>query len=252
MSEKVVVTLQDVSFGYDTDVPVISHANLQIRDREFVTMIGPNGGGKSTLLKMMLGLLQPDSGRIELFGVPPVEARTRIGYMPQYTDYDRQFPVDVLDVVLMGRLRPGLGWVRREDREACRVALEELGVADLIRRDYFSLSGGQQQRVLIARAICGEPKVLLLDEPTANIDPAAQDQFYGIVDQLRGRMAVIMVSHDLGVVSNRVDRVVCVNREVRVHPVSELTGARIEALYGSKMNLVRHDHCCPARRVDHA
>ena len=248
---KTVIEFTDVSFAYPDARPVLEHVSFSLQDGDLAGVIGPNGGGKTTLLYLMLGLLTPSTGRVSVLGCPAVEARSRVGYMPQYTEYDAQFPVDVMDVVAMGRLRPGIGWLRRRDREACLEALRDLQVEDLARKPFHALSGGQRQRVLIARALCSEPEILLLDEPTANVDPLAQDQFYEALDMLNRRMTIIVVSHDLGLVSTRIDRVICVNRAVHIHPVSALNGEVIDALYGSKMNLVRHDHCCSDRGHSH-
>jgi len=158
-----------------------------------------------------------------------------------------------MDAVLMGRLdRHACGRYDRSDREAALGVLSEMGVADLARRPFFSLSGGQRQRALIARALVSQPELLLLDEPTAYVDPAFADQFYAIVERLRSKMTVVIVSHDLGVVSERVDQVVCVNRTVRIHPVSAMTGEVINAVYGSRLNLVRHDHNCNHGVAPHA
>ncbi|MDD4736489.1 MAG: ABC transporter ATP-binding protein [Kiritimatiellae bacterium] len=246
-----VIEFEHVFFAYPGTCAVLEDVTFSIREKDLAAMIGPNGGGKTTLLYLMLGLLHPTSGCVRVLGGDPSEVRPRIGYMPQYTEYDPQFPVDVMDVVAMGRLRRGWGWFTRKDREACRAALGELGIESLAKKPFSMLSGGQRQRVLIARALCGEPELLLLDEPTANVDPRAQDQFYEVLDLLKNRMAIVVVSHDLGLVSNRIERVICVNRVVHLHPVSELGGAVIDELYGSKMNLVRHDHCCSERERHH-
>jgi zinc transport system ATP-binding protein len=200
----------------------------------------------------MLGLLQPLEGAIQVLGRDPQSASRLVGYMPQHMEYDEQFPVNALDVVLMGRLgRHRVGWYTAADREAAIRALDEMGVADLARRHFAALSGGQRQRVLIARAIVGDPELLLLDEPTAYVDPGFQDQFYSIVDALKSRMCVVIVSHDLGFVSERIETVVCVNRLVHVHPTAEITGAVIQDLYGSRLSMVRHDLCCSDRGHTH-
>lgn len=246
-----VIEFDHVSFAYPNARPVLEDVSFTIQEKDLAGVIGPNGGGKTTLLYLMLGVLNPSSGRVRMLGAEPVAVRPRIGYMPQYTEYDTQFPVDVMDVVAMGRLRKGIGWLSRKDRAACRNALCDLHVENLAQKPFHALSGGQRQRVLIARALCGEPDILLLDEPTANVDPLAQDQLYEVLDTLNKRMAIVVVSHDLGLVSSRIGRVVCVNRTVHIHPVSELGGEVIDALYGSKMNLVRHDHCCSERGHRH-
>jgi len=238
------VSLRQVTFAYD-GLPVIENANLAIQAGEFVSIIGPNGGGKTTLLKLMLGLLQPASGAVSVFGEPPYRSRNRIGYSPQFPHYDSQFPITVLEVAIMARLeRHWGGRYAREDKQAALDALEELGVADLAPRPFDALSGGQRQRVLVARAIASNPAILLLDEPTANVDMAAGNKLLEILQQLNERMTIVIVSHDLGFVSQAVQSVVCVNRQVVIHPTSDLTGEKIIDLYGADLRMVRHDHRC--------
>jgi zinc transport system ATP-binding protein len=252
MSTDAAISFTDVSFAYREGHPVLSDATFSIRRRQTACVIGPNGGGKTTLLYLMLGLLQPSAGAITVLGVAPELALRKVGYMPQHMEYDEQFPVNAMDVVLMGRLgQHRVGWYGKGDREAAMRALDEMGMADLARRHFSELSGGQRQRILIARAIVGDPELLLLDEPTAYVDPGFQDQFYSIVDMLKGRMGVVIVSHDLGFVSERIESVVCVNRRVNIHPTAEITGGVIQDLYGSKLSMVRHDLCCSDRGHDH-
>jgi zinc transport system ATP-binding protein len=234
-----------MAFGYE-DRPILRQVNIQIPEGDFVCVVGPNGSGKTTLLKLALGLLQPTSGRIEVFGQSPQRARHRIGYVPQHPQLDPLFPVNALDVVLMGRLgrAPLLGRWQRRDRDRARGALAEVGLADRADHHFASLSGGQKQRVLIARALACDPDLLLLDEPTAGLDAHVEEGFYRLLEELNHRLTIVLVSHDLGFVSGFVKSVVCVGREVLVHPTSEITGEIIADLYGSEMRLVRHDHRC--------
>ena len=181
-----------------------------------------------------------------VFGTTPARASRRIGYVPQHPRLDPLFPVTALDVALMGRLgtTPTLGPWRGKDRQAALDALAEVGLADQAQRHFADLSGGQKQRVLIARALAGEPDLLLLDEPTAGLDAHVEEGFYRLLQELNKRLTIIMVSHDLGFVSGYVKSVVCVGREVLVHPTSAINGQIIADLYGSDMRLVRHDHRC--------
>ncbi|MBF0197136.1 MAG: ATP-binding cassette domain-containing protein, partial [Planctomycetes bacterium] len=191
-------------------------------------------------------------GRISVLGGKPAKARKRIGYMPQFLNYDRAFPVNVMDVVLMGRLGTSFwGFYSREDRKTAMEALERMQVAELSQRSFSDLSGGQRQRVLIARALACEPEMLLLDEPTANVDPAVESQFYEILKDLKQQISVLTVSHDLGFVSKVVDQVVCVNQSVLVHPVSAISGELIHDIYGGDMNMIRHDHSCNSEQGHH-
>jgi zinc transport system ATP-binding protein len=242
-----VIQVQNVSFSYD-GATVLEDATFSIEDRDFVCLVGPNGGGKTTLLKIMLGLLAPTSGRVTIFGDRPELARGRIGYMPQHTQVDPRFPVTAADVVLMGRLGRAetLGPYRRLQRHAAWRALEAVGLADMRNRPFGSLSGGQRQRVLIARALATEPELLLLDEPTANLDAHVEQELYELMRGLNASLTIVMVSHDLGFVSEFVQRVVCVKRKVIVHPTSEITGEVIKQIYGGSVRMVRHDHGCDA------
>jgi zinc transport system ATP-binding protein len=254
MSDKPVIEVRDVSFSYQA-APVLEDVNLTIYDRESVCMVGPNGGGKTTLLRLLLGQLQPAKGEILIFGQPPQQARLRLGYMPQRSQYDPLFPVTVLDVVLMGRLgQPGLrgwlGWYGPADRRAAREALEQVHMAEAASRPFAALSGGQRQRVLIARALCCQPDLLLLDEPTANVDSLVEARLFDELRELGRRMAIVLVSHDLGFVTSLVQRVICVNRQVVAHPTSQLTADSIRAMYGADVKLVRHgDVLCHREHV---
>jgi len=241
VSDVPVVSLDGVSFSYD-GVTVLEEADLRLNERELVCVVGPNGGGKSTLLKIILGLLRPSSGRVRVFGVPPAQARSRIGYMPQYAHHDPQFPVTVMDVVLMGRLERNWGGpYSAEDKIAAKAALAELGLMAMRGRLFNALSGGQRQRVLIARALASNPDLLIMDEPTANVDVLIEARFYDILKELNHRMTILMATHDLGFVSDIVTNVVCVNRRVAVHPTSELTGDMIRDIYGGEVRAVHHD-----------
>jgi zinc transport system ATP-binding protein len=231
-------------------VPALEEVNLSIAPREAVCIVGPNGGGKTTLVKLILGLLSPERGEVRLFGQPPRRARLRAGYMPQYAQHDPKFPVSVMDIVLMGRLgQRGLGgmigWHGRADRRATMDALEQVGLADFWRRPFAALSGGQRQRVLIARALCCQPELLVLDEPTSNVDSMVEARLLDLLRELNRRMTLLMVSHDLGFVSGLVESVVCVNRRVVAHPTSQLSGAMIRDLYGGEVRMVRHDEFSP-------
>lgn len=228
------------------NVTVLDNVNFDVEPREIVSLLGPNGGGKTTILKLILGLIRPTRGKVIVFGSHPESARRRVGYMPQHMRYDPRFPVSVGDVVLMGRVdRHRFGSYRASDRAAASRALSEAGAAELSKRPFSELSGGQRQRVLIARALVSEPDLLLLDEPTANVDLLAESKFLEILRRLNERMTVVIVSHDLGFVSDVVDKVICVHGQVVVHPTSAVTGEVIRDVYGGDIRMVRHDHSCP-------
>lgn len=248
LTAKPVITLTEVSFTYDGP-PVIQRASFAIGQGDFVCVIGPNGGGKSTLLKLMLGLIEPNQGKVEVLGKSPRAARSLIGYMPQHAQLDPRFPVSVLDVVLMGRLgrAPRLGPYRQADKQVALTALGEVGMAELRRRPFAQLSGGQRQRVLIARALACEPELLLFDEPMANLDPVVQDDLYALLGKLNRKLTIVMVSHDIGFVSLYFKTVVCVNRTVHTHPMSELSHRAVADMYGREVRLLHHSRAPNAR-----
>ncbi len=244
MSDRPAIDVRDVSFAYGT-APVLENVSFQVGPNELICIVGPNGGGKTTLVRLLLGLLKPSRGEIRVLGRPPEHARLRVGYMPQHVGHDPQFPVTAMDIVLMGRLGRGgirktLGWYNRADRRAAFDALDMVDMTAGARQTYSTLSGGQRQRVLIARALCGGPELLLLDEPTANVDALGESRLMDILKRLSGQMCVVTVSHDLGLVSNLVQRVICVNRRVVIHPTSHITGQIFQDLYGAKQRVVEH------------
>ncbi len=238
-----VVEIKDLSFSYG-DHKVLEGVDLLLSPKDFVSLIGPNGGGKTTLLKMILGLLGPQRGSIRVFGKDPRDARFDIGYMPQTVTFDPQFPVTVLDVALMGRLGRNrlYGPYHRSDRSAALEALHEVGLSGKVTQLFSSLSGGQQQRVLIARALVCEPKLLLLDEPTASLDIHMEEEFYRLLKELNQRLTIILVSHDVGFVSHFVKTIVCVNQKVTSHSASQISSEIISQTYGATMRMLHHHH----------
>ncbi|MDO5310181.1 MAG: metal ABC transporter ATP-binding protein [Planctomycetia bacterium] len=259
MHEREMIVFDHVTYYYGSSLqPALQDVTLRIPRGEFASIIGPNGGGKSTFIKLLLGLLKPQSGAVKLFGDQPEKTRYRVGYAPQQARVDFRFPISVLDVTLAGRF--GVGGQRhnalrfrtsRRDKEIAMSSLEKMGVARLARKSFGDLSGGERQRTLIARALCSEPELLVLDEPTNNIDPLSVEKFYQLLETLRDDVSILMASHDLGVVSNLVDSVVCVNRVARFHPTSEFNGDLVRELYHSDVRLVRHDHRCSEAGHEH-
>lgn len=235
---------------------MLEDVSFRIEPHEIVSVVGPNGGGKTTLLRLLLGLETPDRGEIVVLGRPPRQARGRIGYVPQHVQYDPAFPVTVMDVVLMGRLgMPGVrglfGWPSRADRLAAREALDEVEMGPFARRPLRALSGGQRQRVMIARALCSKPELLFLDEPTANVDSKGERRIAELLSQLRSRMTIVCVSHDLGFVGETTRKALCVNRRVVVHRTAELDGEALRELYESNVRVVQHQtHFDEPERTD--
>ena len=238
-----IVKFDGVAFSYN-GAPVLEDVSFSIDRLDFVSAVGPNGGGKTTLLKLMLGLVKPDKGTVQVFGRSPENARRRIGYVSQQFNFDPLFPIRVIDVVLMGCLRKSIfgGHYRTMDRKAAHQALEEVDLADLHNRHISELSGGQRQRVLIARALATQPEMLLLDEPTAHVDVAAQEELFNFLHQLNERLTVVIVTHDVAYVSSYVKSVLCINRKVVKHPTREITGEIICELYGGDVRHISHNH----------
>jgi zinc transport system ATP-binding protein len=239
--------LEDLSFAYGR-TEIFDRADLNVKPGQFACIVGPNGGGKTTLLKLVLGLLRPDTGSIRVLGTSPVKARSHVGYVPQHLMFDSQFPMSVMDVALMGRLGSTrwIGPYRRKDRRAVRDALARVDLAGLAGEQFGALSGGQRQRVLIARCLGADPKLLLLDEPTANLDAEAEQSFLELLQRLNRDegLTILLVSHDVGFVTEMVSTVICVNHQISVHPTAALTGETISALYNQEIRLVRHRHDC--------
>ncbi|HOJ51995.1 MAG TPA: ABC transporter ATP-binding protein [Syntrophales bacterium] len=243
MTEETAVSFHRVNFTY-TGAPVIVNASFSIPAHTFTMIVGPNGGGKTTILKLILGLLTPTRGSIEVLGTTPENARPLVGYMPQYLHFDPHFPATVMDIVLMGLMKQNhpIGPFGKKSRVKALEALSRLGMEKFAHRPFASLSGGQRQRVLIARALACEPELLLLDEPTTNVDAATEIDLFELLREMSERMTCVVVTHDLGFVSQYVKEVVCVNREVMVHDTAQLTGEVVTKLYGCGVRMVKHQH----------
>jgi len=235
------IQLRDVSYSYG-QTPVLESVNLRLDDGDFLGIIGPNAGGKTTLLKIVLGLLKPDSGTVSVFGRSPAENRGVIGYVPQYARFDASFPISVLDTVRMGRLGIGRRERSRESRAAALAVLERVDLGGMAGEQIGQLSGGQLQRVLIARALASEPRILLLDEPTASVDTRIGRSVYELLERLSEQMTIVLVSHDIGVISRYVKTIACLNVRLHYHHSRELTDEMVEVAYGCPVDLVAHGH----------
>ncbi len=237
------VQLRDVSFTYRGQ-PVLERVSLDVAAGDYLAILGPNGSGKTTLLKTILGLLKPQQGEVRVLGTTPERARGRVGYVPQQVSFDPDFPIRVLDVVLMGRLasRPVGGRFRSEDLDAALHALEQVELAELAARPVGALSGGQLQRVLIARALALRPALLLLDEPHAGLDERIGRSVWDLLEDLSPAVTIVLVSHDIGAISRYVRSVACLNRRLHAHPTRELTAEILEQTYGCPVELLAHGH----------
>ncbi len=223
---------------------VLEDVNLSLEQGSFMGLIGPNGAGKTVLLKTILGLIKPNAGEILVFGRTPKQARGSIGYVPQYARFDADFPMSVLETVLIGRLRHTriFGSYTNEDIQVAEQVLAKVDLLDLRNQHIGKLSGGQLQRVLIARALALQPKMLLLDEPTASLDTRVGRTVYEILEELSKVMTIVLVSHDIGVIASHVKTIACLNRKLHYHHSKELSSAMLEEVYGCPVELLAHGH----------
>ncbi len=242
-----IIEIAGLDFAYNGQ-RVLESVDLTVCEGDFVAMIGPNGGGKTTLLKLILGLLKPDRGSVSVMGTAPSRVSHQIGYVPQDVNVNRRFPITALDVVLMGKLAPGHRWSKNSarDRRDALDALDRIGMAGHADRRIGKLSGGQRQRIFIARALVTRPRLLLLDEPTASIDTRGQTEFYQLLERLNQDVSIVVVSHDLLVVSTYVKSVACVNRRLHYHETPEITGDMLETMYPCD-----DDARCPVELITH-
>ena len=236
-----IATLNGIYVEYGSTV-ALEDVTFAIKPLDFVSIIGPNGGGKTTLLKVLLGLLHPTRGTVKVLGKPPVQSRLQIGYVPQQVTMDKTFPINVWDVTLMGRLGKKALFRKysAEDREFAAEALNRVKLYDLRHRQIGNLSGGQQQRVLIARALTSRPKLLLLDEPTASVDSEIKRDIYDLLVELNAELTVVMVSHDIGVVSSYTKTIACLNRTLVYHNEKHITTEMMVAAYHCPVDLIAH------------
>lgn len=214
-----IVEISDVCYSYNGR-EVLHNVDLCVEPGDFISIIGPNGGGKTTLIKLILGLLKPTRGSISIQGQPARVNSTAIGYVPQHVNHNLNFPATALDVVLMGSHTPSKRfrlWHSREEKEAAYEALEKMGIVDYADKKILGLSGGQRQRVLIARALTAQPELLVLDEPTASIDTKGQTEFYELLKELNRELTILMVSHDLLIVASYAKSIACLNRRLHYH-----------------------------------
>ncbi|MBA4321233.1 MAG: zinc ABC transporter ATP-binding protein [Odoribacter sp.] len=232
------IEIHSLSAGYESHI-VLADIDFSIRENDFIGVIGPNGGGKTTLLKVILGLIKPECGNI-IFNEALLR-RNKIGYLPQMSAGDNSFPVTVMDVVLSGLMinKSVMARITSEDRKMAENVIGELGLSVIRKAPLNELSGGQLQRVFLGRAIIGSPALLLLDEPDNFVDATFENDFYQKLHDLNKRMAILLVSHDVGTISSHVKSFACVNRKLHYHPFPEITTEQLSS-YDCPIQLVSH------------
>ena len=240
-----ILDITNLSAGYDNNPQIIKKVSFSVAKNDFLGIIGPNGGGKTTLLRTIMGLIKPTEGKITFYNnegkkVPKIN----IGYLPQLNKIDQKFPITVFDVILsglsVGHRLPFLSLPSKYKQKVLEVA-EQMGVDNLLKRPIGELSGGQLQRVLLGRSIIDNPVLLILDEPISYVDKLFETNFYKILDEINARMAIILVSHDVGTILSMVKNIVCVNQDVHYHCGTEISQDWLDKAYDS----------CPFEIVGH-
>lgn len=244
------IELSNVSFSY-TDFPVLIDVNSKIEKGTFTGIMGPNGGGKSTFLKLLMGFLTPSKGTVQIMGQSPEQARTKIGYVPQFHRTDRDFPVSVWELILMGAVSKTslFGRYPAEIKERALFFIEDLGLLPYMHKPFHSLSGGFAQRALLARALLSDPEILLLDEPTANIDAPSSHAILNFLEELKGIKTILLVTHDLHTIVERVDRVICIQGQLTSYLPTEVCEHFAFGLYHSKLLKPIHPNPKKTRHV---
>ena len=236
------IEVNNVDFYYG-EIPILLNVNLKVEEKDLLALIGPNGGGKTTLIKLILGIFNQKHGNIKIFGENNKHSRIPIGYVPQDTNVNKDFPITVRDIVLSGLLFYNKFKVRysTEDKRLAQEALEKVGMKEYSNSRIGELSGGQRQRVLIARALVNKPKIFILDEPTSNIDSTGQQIVYDLLKELNKEITIVLVSHDVGVIQPYIKSIACVNQNVYYHKGSEIKHEMISEAYKCDLNLLTHD-----------
>lgn len=237
-----VIKIDNLGFAYNGNY-ILEDVNFSIDRKDFLGIIGPNGGGKTTLLKIILGFLKPQKGQIKVMGSQPGKSNFKIGYVPQFNQTDKQFPIKAYDVVSMGLCdaKSFMPWKRKNDNEKILSTMDFLKISDIADKTFGELSGGQQQRCLIARALINEPELLILDEPTASVDSTIEVDIYKLLKELNNKMTILLVSHDVGFISSYINKIACVNKGISIHDKDEISIDKInhEAYHGD-FSMISH------------
>lgn len=229
------IELKNINVGYG-NTNVLKDVNLNIQKNKFITLIGPNGGGKTTLIKTILGFLTPDSGTIRK------KQELSIGYVPQKESFEKSFPIKVKNVILSGILSDNLFFHKysKKNKNKLKDILNSLKINDLKNKQINELSGGEMQKVFLARSLIKEPNLLLLDEPFANIDNESKNKYLKLLKDLSENMTIMLISHDIGVISSYTDDIICINKNVHYHDSNTLTNKELQDTYGCPVELVGH------------
>jgi len=243
-NNKTIISLKNINFTFSKKGPlVLADINLDIKQNDFLAIIGPNGGGKTTLLKIILGLLKPDSGTIDYSTFSKNTKSNKIGYVPQFSHFDKDFPINVLDLVLMGRLNSKKGLFKHYnslDKKISLDSLDKLGILDLASNSINELSGGQLQRVLIARALTSEPEIMLMDEPSASIDKVSEEKLTELLKELNKKIPIVIVTHDTTSIAPFVKQIACINRKLHYHPDGIISEETVNEIYNCPVELIAH------------
>jgi zinc transport system ATP-binding protein len=240
--EKIAISIKNISVIYDQNI-ALNNVSIDIKEGDYLGIIGPNGGGKTTFLKSILGLINIDSGEISIYGKKPCNTGRLIAYVPQVANFDKKFPITVFEVVLTGRLKSKFILFHKyseEDKVKTEQALKKVGIFNLKDRMISDLSGGEFQRMLIARALCVEPKILLLDEPTASVDVKSREQIFNLLKEINNDITIILVSHDLLAVSSYVKTLACINQTLTYHGDTQINEKIVSSMYGCPIDLIAH------------
>lgn len=236
------IKIRELSAGYNGKI-IIENINIDINKNDFVGIIGPNGGGKTTFLKVILGFLKPMKGSIIIKNSSPKEMRKIIGYVAQTNEYDRKFPITVYDIVLMARLKYKSiynQFYNKKDKEIVLEKMVDLDIKHLAHKHISTLSGGERKRVYIARALVTNPEILLLDEPTSDIDKKIEKEFYDLLKKINKNITILLVSHDIGIVSSYVKSIACINKNLHYHNSNQITREMIQMTYDFPFDVVLH------------
>ncbi len=237
-----IISFQNVTFAFDNET-ILENIHFSICKNDFIGIIGPNGGGKTTLLRLMLGTLKPNKGEVRIFNQAAIKSRQYIGYVPQFSKLDDDFPITVEQVVAMGLFKNScfFPYISKKKLIQIHSALEKVKILNLAKKNFGELSGGQKQRCLLARAIAALPEILLLDEPTASVDSSVEKDIYDLLRSLNKKMTIILVSHDLGFISAYIKRVFCVNRQLADHCADQISEeTSIDVAYEKNKKMIQH------------